>query len=568
MLGRRQIDSLPFENLREIVHLALSATSLDGETSAWITKIMGVCRHWRDLIVNDPLLWTGIDLSGGPDFINLCLARSANAPHINLIYGAPKGPLATQSTARLSKSALRSIFSPHYSRIMHVRLYFQDHTVARRTIPLLKARLPQLSSISIRILWDPSMADSDIPSLHLVARRLPRLRSISLLNVTVDWAGIPISQLTSLELYCITPNDTDDGSLTELLNLLESATSLEHFTYEFDRQASFEDDAAARLVSLPHIRRFSLTGFGEGMAHILSHIHIPSDAQLFLCVDEFDEEDEDDLRLVSSVLPPRSTHLPCLVDARYLLVWVELGNIHIIADTKSTPLWQARPWRHNPEYKWSWPPSIVNGGKTTTVKPEPAFSMTHWGAGEATEDWILDQLLEELAATFPPTVETLVVRGYVSQSSLFDTSRWRDTLGAFPCLRELDIVAEDCDVSRFPRSLYDRSFGMGTDQSPPCPHLRSLFLRFNLYNTAGKQTLRDLCAALKQRADQGLRLEALSLFLEPEPGLPLRLYRVPEGPNDPYFVHQLPGRLRGTQRQLESLVDVFTLQLRIGEQTA
>ncbi|EPS99219.1 hypothetical protein FOMPIDRAFT_1050734 [Fomitopsis schrenkii] len=563
-----QVDSLPIETLREIIHLALSATSRDGETCPWTTQVMAVCRYWRSVVTNNPFFWTGIDLSRTSEFIVLCLQRSANAPHINLFFGPPGW--RSQPEVQLSESALASIISPHYSRIVRVRLHLQDHIAACRALPLLKARLPRLSSMFLQ--YNPSIkANPEMLALHLNPHHLPSLRSISLSNMTVDWTGVPISQLTSLELNCVDLQRADDP-LAELLDLLEAAASLQSFSYSCQEGALSEVDTASedgalgeddsdtadRLVSLPHIQRFSLTGMSVDIPRVLTHIKIPSDAQLLLDVpgvcDEYMDEGCSKLPpLLCGILPPRSPNLPCLGDARHLMVWVRY-DIYVIADTRDTPLWQVRPWRRNPEYKWSWPPSIIHGGMVpTAVTPEPAFCITH---ADGLDDLTLDPLLEELCVTFPPTVETLVVRGVVGRSFLVDTECWASTLRAFPGLQELDIVAEDCNVAPFPDALWE-----WTD--PPCLHLRTLFLRFDLHCATGEKTLSDLCSALQHRADHGLRLKVLTLFLESEPDRRIFHANSTEPPYNSPFLHQLPHRFRETQAKLESLVDVFTVQLRV-----
>ncbi|KAH9931018.1 uncharacterized protein B0H18DRAFT_842456, partial [Fomitopsis serialis] len=52
------VNTQPNEILIEILCLA----SASDARNTWITKTMGVCRQWRDLIMDTPLLWTNIDL--------------------------------------------------------------------------------------------------------------------------------------------------------------------------------------------------------------------------------------------------------------------------------------------------------------------------------------------------------------------------------------------------------------------------------------------------------------------------------------------------------------------------
>ncbi|KAH9925243.1 uncharacterized protein B0H18DRAFT_381839 [Fomitopsis serialis] len=66
------------------------ASALDYRNT-WITRAMGVCRHWRDTIVDAPVLWSKIDLSAGPRLITHYLTRSSNTGLAYMYQGPGEG---------------------------------------------------------------------------------------------------------------------------------------------------------------------------------------------------------------------------------------------------------------------------------------------------------------------------------------------------------------------------------------------------------------------------------------------------------------------------------------------
>ncbi|KAH9829164.1 uncharacterized protein C8Q71DRAFT_912004 [Rhodofomes roseus] len=529
------VKSLPNEIFVDILGLASPEQDY---RNTWITKATGVCRFWRDTIINTPLLWTKIDLTAKPHFIELCLAR-ANGADICIRLPDPSGGYLKRSV-NVDFPQVAPLLIPCSSRIKHIDLYIAEassnHVPTSLMRQLLDVPLPALTSLALNskgLQWAPSPQ-----ALHSL-----RHLSLDLSAVTPDWMKLPLSQLTSLTLS--EPRFVENAPFASILGVLEACHSLEFFRFE-----GFEVDSDApyptRTLSLPQIRHIYLRGMPPlGTPILLAQLSLPQHARLSL--EPYFYYGEVITRALDVLLPKDTRSLPAVCKAQRLMVLIDADEpdeppeLIVYADVDCTEYWNSKPWR-SPEYELHW-----DFPNQAPFKAVPSFFVRHevipW-QGDALKG--LRFIMRELGDFFTATVETLVLRGI---TSLVDVQTWAQTMAAFPNLKELEIIGQDCDMHNFPAALEPTSSGV------PCAQLRDVVLLYRPRKRSGSlRMLQGLRTALQMRLEVkgGSRLRSLSLLLVPER-------------NDRLFppalvMDQLPDVFRDTLDSLKSVVESFVFR--------
>ena len=406
---------LPAEILVQILRCAFGH-----DDRKWMVKVAGVCRHWKDVIIGTPLLWTNIDLPMNQQYMELFLARSQEANlHIRVPFQEPhKSP---------DLSAILSALAPHHPRISQVNINmgmpspFFQRAVLRQ---LMEASLPALTSLSI----DTSMDDT----LQLSNSRMPNIRKLKLGGFNLQWASWPLPGLTSLHLIDVTRSRGSDQvpreiDISSILDVLEACNSLEIFKYEGMLASArtlashWSSVSDKRVVSLPCVQDFSLVMPVDHAAVILAHVTFPRKARISIRVGRFAYEPGAPLNasLLTTVLPSDATRLPIIADARHITVWLVGIRLSVWVDE------DARSWGYNPledEYEPD-PPTLSLG-----------FAATMPG----TENDMFHNVVLELCSIFPSSVESLIINGPVH---LLDVESWGRILAAFPLLQYLELYS-------------------------------------------------------------------------------------------------------------------------------
>jgi len=531
------VNSLPNEILVEVFHIATAMR----DSVAWTTKVMGVCRYWRDLFARTPLLWSTIDLSKQPEFIDLCLARSDDTA-IRLYlrmqlsrHGVPIG---------IDYPAIASLLAPHHPRISYVDLYVnrsypnhhsEDSQALLRT---LEAPLPGLMSMALTA--GPEC------SLKLTQNHLPHLRNLSLSGLTIAWTSLPLPNLTSLRLSDVAhPDDRHHGCLASLLDVLEACDGLERFTYEqWEAVAGIQPVATDRVVSLPCMQHFFISGLPRDISEILAHLSLPRGARLsveLLDLQAGEITDFEHLPVLDAVLPCDVTRLPTLRDVRHVMVRFEHLKLTVHADEDRSKFWESQAWKAS----GCKPPPGPDAAEDVPVIP--SLCMVYHLPGSEFDDYLLPSVMCELSSFFPSTLETLLIRGVMD---VVDTETWTQLLTAFPDLEHLEIMSEACDMKSFPQALEP------TPAVTPCPRLRKLALRYEPNEEdGGRKLLTSLYTVLQKRDAAQTPLESLSLQVEPVAD---DTAFTPSG-----VIGRLPSDFDDIQADLESMVDSLEVMLLI-----
>ncbi|KAH9829171.1 uncharacterized protein C8Q71DRAFT_446325 [Rhodofomes roseus] len=491
------VNALPNEIFVEILRLA----SASDHRNAWTAKSMGVCRYWRDVIEDTPILWTTIDLSARLQFLELCLMRSNG---VGLSIYLPKDARMrrrARKQARIDFSTVAPLLVAHYPRMRSIDLHIDEKNSMQSELlwRLLDAPLPALVSLAL-------VNDG---SLRWMPKPFPGLRSLSLTSITVpDWSRLPISQLTSIWLCAV--DFPKDGCFASLLELLKACISLECFGYDGLELEHLNGLEPRCTLQLPRLLRFHLSGTQAAILSLLAQVSLPQHACVSLCPGASDSW-EPRRGVLDTFLPRDMTQcLPALCEARHVLAWLETDEedpdveLTIYADVERTEFWESRRWR-DPNFHvrlnvWSRPrdPSM------------PSLYIAH-----VASDWLeleqgfeagLSYITRDLCRFLPASVETLILRGITNR---VDVKTWTRMMSCFPNIKQLEIMGQSCDILCFPRALRP------TRSRIPCRHLRELVLRYRPRKQGGSlEMLEELRVALEKRMKDGSRLESLTLLVQ------------------------------------------------------
>ncbi len=331
------INQLPYELLVQIFILGnLEYDFSDREfLSSWTqglrlgaSKLMGICRHWRDIIIETPAFWCTITPQhSNANWTELCIARSLAAPieiwaHVREWSRCPK---------RLEIA---------YPLVHHVRsLYFtvdtQFHTDNLErdwTFRLLFGEgvpvMPTLEKLSFAVTYDlrPRTRDHLPIDVELTLRRFPRLRSLTLAGTLAPRDSALIRELRTLSLTTCSHSLTID----HFLDTLCLCTRLETLRLK-DTLNRFSDDWTQRdpvprqpLISLPRLDMLLISEHGAVCtSRFLAHIHVRSSVSVRISANVDARSPGDGACALAGMLPPsHSVTLESLAAVSHLEVFM------------------------------------------------------------------------------------------------------------------------------------------------------------------------------------------------------------------------------------------------------
>ena len=461
------IDSLPNELLVKIFVLYRSprgshletfgaATKPDRKNVGTLPPLMSVCRHWRAVILEAPLLWQAIDIGKSTQWLDLALARS---------------------------------------RDVVLELYFHSYPTSVEALPMLMPLLHR-----VRTLWLPPMPPSDLlllssaqapgfPVLEelglwvntpmrqyrsncvpfdLSSTRLPALRVLLLQCAVVSWNAEVMSKLRFLHLHSCTPAEKEP-SFAHLLDVLEGCHELE--VLELHRViARFEPPSPRdppRTIRLPKLRELTLDDEPKFVRDLIIHVYVPETVEVHLKGSITDPLDDYILGILTggfhSLLPINLSNIPVVRMIRD--IWINLTDDEEQQIIGAIPLRSSAPL------------------KLTLYSPHEL-------------DW--EHYQAKLLCDFASRLKDVPLEGLRFTSGWWDPlhhKAWADLFRLLPTLRRLEV-----DTGGYTDVLLGLS-GSSSDNTPLLPDLRSL----KLHNIKGSfhQHI-HLIAALRKRAQFGL----------------------------------------------------------------
>lgn len=232
------------------------------------TRVLRVCRHWRDVGFSAPLLWTTIFVMPQcrgimPMFTSqLCLQRSAACPLTVFIdsWADPK-----------------VIFEVLQQLYRVQELIFDAQTNGLSTLPLIWAR-PGPALEVLTFLGDRRAPPNPVPKLF--SRALPHLPALALSRYT-SFTTYSLPALRHLHIHRC--NMSAVQSFESLLVFLQNVPALEDLKFTrpvFRAVATPTHSHPYQRVALPCLLRLSFVGGGEFIRTLLRRLQIPPGVSL------------------------------------------------------------------------------------------------------------------------------------------------------------------------------------------------------------------------------------------------------------------------------------------------
>jgi len=321
------ISILPPELLTRIFHFyALEAPPWSNgvQKLGWIV-VTHVCQRWRQVALDDSSLWARITgFLPNAKWISEMLVRARNAPLV-VDFGVTPVP------------KILSTFTPHIFRIRELRL--RDLSLLPRPSlqEICALEAPVLEHLELGVSVPYPATFHHLGGTTLFGGRAPKLRTLSLSNVSIPWSLIPRGQLTQLKItlsrVISTPSTPLPSDSSQLLDLLINSPDLEVLVLEFCLPAILFQATDGWAIHLPRLSRLHLGGSTSRVAILLKMFQLPSFTTLHLrCISENPSTDND-----NTILPLISTHFqnPGPVEFRSLRITINSSNgiIDVAAST-------------------------------------------------------------------------------------------------------------------------------------------------------------------------------------------------------------------------------------------
>ena len=231
----------------------------------WI-KATHVCRHWRQVALDDLSLWAKIwTIPRNIKWISEMLARAKNAP-LDVEF-------TLEPVAKSSQEALLMI-TPHISHTRQLRLYSLStrHIDSFRGINSCEA--PALEYFELTVAACLPNIFQDLSGNTLFKGHLPRLRTFSISQAVIPLSLIPRGQLTQLKIVRTIEAVDTPGDVNELIGLLINCPSLEILALESILPFQLTGFSHGRTIHLPHLSRLRLCGSTSYIVNMLKMLKL------------------------------------------------------------------------------------------------------------------------------------------------------------------------------------------------------------------------------------------------------------------------------------------------------
>ena len=293
------VQRVPSDLLASIFSIAVPDG--DGEDSITLSNLMLVCRYWREVAVDSPILWTRVVMGThhSTDRAVLKLDRSRTAPvHICLDF-SPRMEHGTVSTESIVTAM--DLVRPAIWRWKTFHLIVPSRPQAHAALMRCKEQAPQLEVLSVRVAHSMQEDHYSKPPLPLFERTTPRLRSSSFTSFNFGWDIALMSNLRVLKLGGYWNGFSP--SVDVILKTLRSCPQLEELilrnmsdvdpdacaTHPRDLAADQDDVVLARVsdtraITLPRLRKACFYYSGNLRTRtVLSLLAFPALEHVELC---------------------------------------------------------------------------------------------------------------------------------------------------------------------------------------------------------------------------------------------------------------------------------------------
>jgi hypothetical protein len=322
------ISLLPPKIIARVFHLLVPEEPPLSESYnlSWI-RVMHVCRHWRQVALDDSSLWAKIWSNHWPmntRCISDMLGRAKNSP-LDIEF---------DSGTELSTEALLMILS-HLPRTRQLRLRCLSMSHSHSVREIYNWEAPALEHFELEA---PNVATLQVFGENMLFKgHAPRLRAFTLIRVVIPWSLIPRGQLTQLKITSRKEDLHSSGDLNQLIDLLVNCPLLEILALELCLPSQLDGFPHGRTIHLPHLSRLRLRSSTSRVMNMLEMFKLSSLTTLHLnCINRIPHSDSEGLFLRNSVILAQfQSSAP--VDFKSLIVdiWrpMSLISLHITAST-------------------------------------------------------------------------------------------------------------------------------------------------------------------------------------------------------------------------------------------
>ncbi|KAN0075503.1 hypothetical protein V8E55_011526 [Tylopilus felleus] len=273
---------LPTETLQAIfIHGAYDHYSKDNgfpirTPPSWV-NVSYVCRHWRYVALNCPILWTFL-FSVSPRWMEELLSRSKQAPLKLKLHSYVRISDKTPSLLSFLEKVV-----DHAERIQEICLCLDRQRQGYQFFAKLFSHAPLLQNVKVLFL-PPFPSDNWPPSISLDGDT-PALRTLEVSNFPIPWYSLMLSGVTTLSLSYHPGRSLQNTE--QFLATLSCMKDLKHLYLDdaLPSAAGFLSSAAFRTfqsINLPHLSRLLIAAPLSTVFALLSCINIPLKTEIRL----------------------------------------------------------------------------------------------------------------------------------------------------------------------------------------------------------------------------------------------------------------------------------------------
>jgi hypothetical protein len=475
--GPAPFSSLPTEIIAAIFLLVRSSGRPD-------IRLAHVCRRWREIALDHPLLWSRLDFTTvTPAGATEILARARMAP----LYLDAKVPVSLWDNARFV--SFQKELQTHVSHICQLRISAQPYYL-NRTLKGLISPAPTLEKLSIsdvRTFFSRRLSQVSVPDT-LFDATTPKLSSLELCNCVISWST-PL--LKGLKYLKITLSNSARPSLADWLDALEEMPQLQRLVLDSaSPSVSSFPFHVERTVTLPSLVRLDISASALDCGLALAHLVLP--ALTSLCVTAKSVPTRPTIDDVQKMLPNVVQHAQGPQDSDSLQsVSIQGGRTRVAILACPTPTIDDSEW--DAELSERVVLSVTTGRYHTVLDDHTR---------------ILDAALVALP------LDNLVILNSLHNIRL-DEQFWRRHVSRWPLLRHVRLAP--LPARGFRETLLQDNGGR---ECPPFPSLTRLELTGSALSA--RRTIL-LCDTLMKRVEQGVPLEVLDVRTCAVTGLAIRL---------------------------------------------
>ena len=273
---------LPTETLQAIfIHGAYDHYSKDNgfpirTPPSWV-NVSYVCRHWRYVALNCPILWTFL-FSVSPRWMEELLSRSKQAPLKLKLHSYVRISDKTPSLLSFLEKVV-----DHAERIQEICLCLDRQRQGYQFFAKLFSHAPLLQNVKVLFL-PPFPSDNWPPSISLDGDT-PALRTLEVSNFPIPWYSLMLSGVTTLSLSYLP--GLSPQNMEQFLATLSRMKDLKHLYLDdaLPSATGFLSSTAFRTfqsIDLPHLPSLSIAAPLSTVFALLSCMNVLLKTQIKL----------------------------------------------------------------------------------------------------------------------------------------------------------------------------------------------------------------------------------------------------------------------------------------------